>query len=117
MKVRAIDSTNDWTFGKGRNNYKSGIDAVAQNIKTRLQSFLADCFFDMSAGLDWFNINSSKDLEAAKISIITLLLNTEDVIKVEEIAVSLGSNRIMLITYDVNTSYGRLSGEVGGEDA
>ena len=51
MKVRALDESGDWTFGKGENNYYSANDAIAQNIKTRLYSFLGDCFFDLSANI------------------------------------------------------------------
>ena len=39
MKVRAIDINNDWTFGRGLQDYKLNDRAVAQNVKTRLQSF------------------------------------------------------------------------------
>ena len=56
MRVRTIDSDNDWTFGKGRANYITGSRAIAQNVKTRLQSFANDWFLNIDAGVDWVSL-------------------------------------------------------------
>ena len=117
MKVRAIDSVGDWSFGKGKSDYKKDIDAVAQMLKTRLQSFLGDCFFDLSEGVDWFNLNGNKDIDELKIRISTVILNTENVIKATEIFVTLGSNRNFLIKYEVETIYGKIIDEINQEVA
>lgn len=77
--VRALDSNGDWTFGKGLNDYKSGIDAVRQNIQTRLSSFLGDCFFDSLAGIDWFNFLGSKNTVALELAIRAVIMNTDEV--------------------------------------
>lgn len=61
MKFRNIDEKGDWTFGKGRGNYASGAAALMLNVKTRLLSFNNDCFFDMDAGIDWWNLLGGKD--------------------------------------------------------
>jgi len=108
MRVRSIDNTNDWKFGRGRNDYKKDIDAVAQSIKTRLQSFVGDCFFDLKAGVDWFEYLGTKKQEELKIAITTVLLNTENVVSANEVLISVGTSRIFLIQYDVNTIYGKL---------
>lgn len=78
MIVRALDSNGDWTFGKGKNDYLSGNAAVAQLIKTRLLSFLGDCFFDTGAGLDWFTYLGSKDQTAVNLAVAAVILNTPD---------------------------------------
>ena len=56
MRVRAIDKNGDWTFGHSRNNYKTGIEAVKQNVVTRIKSFKNDWFLDGEANIDWWNI-------------------------------------------------------------
>lgn len=53
MKFREITSGNDWTFGRGTNGYFVDQDAIAANIKTRLQSWKGNCFFSLNDWVDW----------------------------------------------------------------
>jgi hypothetical protein len=53
MIFRNLTSSGDWTFGSGTGNYLSGNPAIGLNIKTRLLSWLNNCFFDMTAGINW----------------------------------------------------------------
>lgn len=111
MRVRAIDGNNDWTFGRGRNNYKKDLSAVVQIINTKLKSFLGDCFFDLAAGIDWFNLNSQKNVDEVKKAISSTLINIPEVTKVIEVFVTLGQNRVFTIQYSVDTIYGVLTEE------
>jgi hypothetical protein len=104
MIVRSIDAENDWNFGKGKNDYKSANDAIAQNIKTRLQSFLGDCFFDIAAGIDWFNLLGSKNQLALSLEINAVILNTENVTGIKQLFVSL-TDRVFEVSYRVQTTY------------
>lgn len=61
MRTRRIDDSNDWTFGAGRQSYADKSEAVAQKVKTRLQSFLGDWFLDESVGIDWITEMSSRN--------------------------------------------------------
>lgn len=106
MIVRAIDSNNDWTFGKGKNDYKKDAQAVSQCIKTRLQSHLGDCFFATNAGVDWWNLLGSKNLIGLKLALSTVILNTQDVSGLLELSVVLDQNRLITITYKAQTVYG-----------
>lgn len=63
MSVRAIDSTGDWTFGKGRANYLTGSKEINQRVVTRLRSFTDDWFLDVNAGLPWFDLLGSRNAE------------------------------------------------------
>lgn len=105
MIVRALDVNHDWTFGKGKNNYLSANKAIAQSIDTRLYSFLGDCFFDTTAGIDWFNLLGGKDLTALKLAISATILNTENVTGLIELSVNLDNNRRITISYSVSTVY------------
>lgn len=44
MSIRNLDENHDWTFGAGRSNYLNYNAEIGLNIKTRLLSFLGDCF-------------------------------------------------------------------------
>lgn len=105
MIVRSIDVVNDWLFGRGANDYKSKNDAIAQSIKTRLQSFLGDCFFNTAAGIDWFNLLGSKNQLALNLAISAVILNTENVTGIKQLSVSLTSDRVFSVTYRVQTTY------------
>jgi hypothetical protein len=108
MRVRAITATGDWTFGAGQNNYKTGKNAVAQSIQTRLSSFLGDCFFDLGAGIDWLNfLNGSKNQLALNLAISSIILNTEGVLTMVQLSVNLNHvTRNFSVSYTVNTIFG-----------
>lgn len=105
MIVRAIDVNGDWTFGKGKNNYLSGKDALAQLITTRLRSFLGDCFFDTTAGIDWFNILGAKDELAVDIAVSTVIKNTPGVTALTRLSIVLDVKRNLRIVYTVDTVF------------
>lgn len=107
--VRALDSNGDWIFGIGKSAYKSGNAAVAQNIQTRLSSFLGDCFFDATAGIDWFNLLGGKDQVSLNLAINAVILNTENVTGILQTSISLNANRFLSISYSVQTTYSTLS--------
>lgn len=109
MIVRALDGNGDWTFGKGKNNYLSGKAATAQNIQTRLSSFLGDCFFDINAGIDWFTFLGSKDALGLKLAINATILNTQDVTGIQEVLAEIDPDtRAFTVQYQVQTVYGNV---------
>ncbi len=110
MIVRALDTNGDWLFGKGRNDYKSNQDAIAQNIQTRLLSFLGDCFFDTAAGIDWFNFLGGKNQTALNLAINAVILNTDNVTGMLQTSVNLSTSRVFTVQYRVQTTYSVLSG-------
>jgi hypothetical protein len=110
MRVRSLDSNGDWTFGQGLLDYKTGNDAIAQSIKTRLNSFLGDCFFNLGAGIDWFNLIGSKNEIGLNLAISTTILNTENVTGILELSTTLDNNRVFTVNYQVQTTYSSLNG-------
>lgn len=105
MIVREVDVDGDWGFGRGRANFKSGNDAVAQNISTRLKSVLGDCFFDLEAGIDWFNLLGSKNRLGLELSERTTILGTANVTGILELTNTLDENRTQNISFSVNTVF------------
>lgn len=109
-RVRALDTDGDWLFGKGANDYFQGNDAIMQNIKTRLSMFLGDCFFDLGAGIDWFNFLGSKNKTPLALAISATILNTAFVTGMLQLSLTLSSTRVLSIRYQVQTVYSRQSG-------
>lgn len=105
MQVRALNSDHDWLFGKGANDYLQGNAAIVQNINTRLNSYLGNCFFDLNAGIDWFNLMGSKNLTALNLAISTSILNTDGVTGILQLSTNLTFNRQFTVTYQVQTIY------------
>lgn len=105
MIVRALDKDGDWSFGKSKNNYLSGSAAVQQNIKTRLLEFIGDCFFNIQAGVDWFNfLGGSKNQVALNFNISSVILNTAFVTSIKQLSISL-VNRDFSVSYQVVDAY------------
>ncbi len=105
MIVRSIDENGDWTFGKSRNNYLSGSDAVKQNIKTRLLEFVGDCFFNIQAGVDWFTfLGGSKNQLALNLNISSIILNTRFVTSIRQLSISL-VDRHFFVSYQAIDAY------------
>lgn len=109
MIVRALDANHDWTFGKGKNNYKKDNAAVAQSIETRLLSFLGDCFFAIRDGIDWFNLLGSKNQLALSLAVSSTILNTNEVTAITQLSLDLSVTRALTMHYEVETVFGRLN--------
>lgn len=107
MIIRALTTDHDWTFGKGSENYLAGQLAIAENVQTRLLSFLNDCFFDMGAGIDWFTYlglpNKSNEIVLRARAVI---LQSYGVVSVGNILLNTTTaSRSALLTYTINTIY------------
>lgn len=53
MIFRSLTASGDWTFGQGLSNYARNGQAIDFNIKTRLLSWVGNCFFALPDGIDW----------------------------------------------------------------
>lgn len=108
--ARGLDSNGDWLFGKGTNDYVSGNAEVAQDIQTRLSSFVGDCFFDASSGVDWFNLLGSKNQIALNLAVAAVILNTPNVIGIKQLYVNYTpGTRNISMQYRVTTTFSTLT--------
>lgn len=111
MKVRAIDDKGDWDFGQGRQSYKQDLDAIMQLNVTHIRSWYLDCFFDMTAGIDWKNLLGAKQTETKiKDSVRRELLKIDGVTGVVNISMSVDEDRAVKIQYTETTIYGTIAG-------
>ena len=106
MRVRAIDDNRDWEFGKGRQSYKIDEECVIQMIKTRVLSFLGDCFFAVDEGIDWFGLldKGFQNENRLEKSIKQTILDTEGVVGINSFDL-IRTGRGLVIKYDVQTIY------------
>ena len=110
MSVRQIDSDHDWTFGQGRNNYITNNPEVVQDIDTRLSFFLGDCFFDLSSGIDWFNLLGQKNQLALNLAISAVIINSQNVTGILQLSANVSDARNFSVSYKVQTIYSSAAG-------
>ena len=106
MSFRNLDANHDWTFGVGVNNYVYGDQEILLNVKTRVLSFLGDCFFAPTEGIDWwhlFEYNKQAELENA---VMATIAQTEGVETVNQIESYINSNRKINLEYSITTVNG-----------
>lgn len=116
MIVRAIAENGAWLFGKGRNDYRTKKAATKQNIKTRIKSFVGDCFFNLGEGIDWMNLLGSKEKVRLNLSVNTKILNTQDVRGITQMLIEDTPSRDFILKYSTNTSFGVVTDQLALEE-
>jgi len=104
MIIRGNSLDGDWIYGIGKNAYKTENNAIAQNIQTKLQEWYGDCFFNLTAGVDWLNRLSNSQQDLLEQDIYSLILKCEGVVGVNQVSTSL-VDRKLTINYDVQTVF------------
>ncbi len=107
MTFRNLDSDGDWTFGNGKQDYIREDAEILLNIKTRLLSFLGDCFFATREGIDWFNHLGGKDRQVIISDVKKVINSTDNVRKITSVDFFENSSRQLIITYNVDTIYSK----------
>ena len=105
MSFRNLDGNHDWVFGSGRNDYVQEIQEIALDIQTRVLSFLGDCFFAVNEGIDWFNLLDYRYQDRLELAVQETIKNTPGVPAINDVQISLGANRKILIQYDIQTVF------------
>lgn len=105
MSFRNLTATHDWTFGAGRNNYVTENQGIALNIKTRVLSFLGNCFFATDEGIDWFNLLEYRYQDRLENAVQEVVVQTPGVTAINSIDILTTADRKIRIAYDVQTIY------------
>jgi len=82
MIFRNLTSDNDWTFGKGLQNFTTNLDAIKLNIKTRLQEWRGDCFYSPESGVDYNNLLEIGTKPLLDSDVKRVILQSEGVLKI-----------------------------------
>lgn len=94
MIIRANDEDGDWLWGQSQGDILAGPAAIAQNVQTRLLCFKNDTFWDMSFGVDWFNLLGSFNPQAET----GILLQTREMIATAYGIVAINSVDAAIVT-------------------
>lgn len=109
MTFRNLTGEGDWVFGTGRNSYVTENQEIALNIKTRVLSFLGNCFFATDEGIDYWNLLDYNKRDELENQIQSVIINTPNVIGIDNIDVLIGANRTFKVEYNVRTIYSTIS--------
>ena len=114
MKNRRLDENWDYCFGHGINDYLTGVEAVAQAIKSRLLLLYREWWEDLEDGLPLFEkilASSGREDNIAAVDIIIKdrIANTKDVLAVLSFSSDFDRNsRVYQFSANVDTVYGTL---------
>lgn len=109
MSFRNLDGNGDWVFGSGRNSYVTETQEVLLNVKTRVLSFLGDCFFAPLEGIDWWNLLEYNRQEKAVMDVQAVISATDGVTDLVEIDSYLDSRRTLHLTYSIKDIYSNIT--------
>lgn len=105
MSFRGIDGANDWFFGQGVQSYFTKNDEIAANIKTTLQTFLQECFFDPNFGVPWFGVLGQKNPQLLLVALRTAIAGVTGVTGINDVEYNLTAERVAQVRYNINTIY------------
>lgn len=113
MIFRGSKTSDDWTFGRGKQCYLRDNFAIAKDIATTLRSFYTECFFDTDFGLPWFNLLGQKSVDPLLLSTQNAILECQGVVRLTQLEAQRTDDRGILINYTVDTIYSsNMSGSV-----
>jgi hypothetical protein len=85
MRIRNNTEQNDWTFGHGKSDYITGHAGVALNIKTKINEWKRDCFFNLQAGIDWrTRLGSKNQRELLDTDVQNIIISIPEVLALTE---------------------------------
>lgn len=116
MRYRALDKNGDYSFGNNSQDYLSGVDAIAQAIKTKILLFYGEWWENIGIGIPMFqSIIGQANPEMLKTSVSLLIeqriLEIEEVVSVENTVVTI-EGRKLSFEVTVNTRDEQITVEV-----
>ena len=101
----------DWCFGNNLQDYGDNLTSTTNNIKTRLQSVMYDCFFDLTAGIDWFNILGNRGQyirDVIEINVRLCILQSLYVLELVDLKI-IEQDRKLKLEYTIKTLFGEIT--------
>ena len=110
MTFRSLTPSADWTWGSGVQNYSPAEAAIEVNIKTALQMFRGEAFWDTTFGVDWLTLLSSAGAAQTILNIVlqtrTVIIQCFGVTRINSVSpVFTSRNRSLLLSYNLDTIY------------
>jgi hypothetical protein len=109
MIIRSIDSTGDWVYGKGKNDYKRDKASLIQDLNTRLKEWKYDCFFAQLEGVDYKNFLDRGTQLFLDADIKKVILKTEGILRIDTFSSTIDKDtRLYTFQAQVFSIYGNL---------
>ena len=106
MIFRNLTLAGDWVFGAGKSSYARDEAAIEANIKTRLASWVGNCPWDLTAGVDWINRLDANQAAQLQLDLSNVIAQSFGVVNVTFVeAVLDGKTRNFVVRYKVDTVY------------
>jgi len=109
MKIRKNDRNNDWCFGNSQADFLiDNNNAIAQDLKTKLQEWKFDFFANLQSGIDWrtrLGYRNQKTLLDRDIK--TIITNNENVLILSSYSSEV-KDRSFFLSFSVYTIYSEL---------
>lgn len=84
MRIRNVDSKNDWTFGQSLTNYLTEEKAVILDIQLKIREWYQDCFFALQNGIPWrTRLGGYNQKERLDSDVINTIMSVEGVLSIE----------------------------------
>ena len=109
MKIRKNDKNNDWCFGNSQADFLiNNNNAVAQDLKTKLQEWQNDFFANLKAGIDWqTRLGYRKQKTLLDKDIKAIITNNESVLILSSFTSNV-RDREYFLSFSVYTIYSEL---------
>ena len=109
MIIRAIDSNGDWQLGQGLQDYLRDEPAIELNLATRIKCFLADAFWAVDVGIDWWNLLGSRNPTAQAAIVLAVrkvIAESYGVVRINSVEASTDrTTRALTVIYNVDTIF------------
>ena len=107
MTVRRLDENGD--IATSGQQFITGVDEIAQTIRTRVKLFLGEYFRDTTEGTPWFQqiLSKSIAMETKESILRTRIARTDGVVRITSFDTDFEqSTRVWSVTAGVLTTYG-----------
>lgn len=106
MKIRNLTAGGDWTFGAGRQNYLQGQDAIAEDIRTYLKTWVGNCFFALQAGVNWRQYLDKNQETRLLAGLQSAIMGRFGVMALTQVSANLDRrSRVLVVRYAVQTIF------------
>lgn len=106
MAFRKTDSQGNWLFGHGLADYANREEEIALDVKTALQEWVGNCWFNVDAGVDYATYLSTPGTqEELRQSIGQVVASRGGVSQVLDVAIISIENRVINIKVDYISVY------------
>lgn len=116
MTVRRLDPDTGDIATSGQ-QFLTGVDEIAQTVKTRLQLFLGEYFRDITDGTPWFEqiLGKGSSLEGKEAAIKNRIIRTDGVIQLTKFDTDFDiDTRKYTISAGILTSFGQTDITISG---